>query len=492
MFVQSIRFKIILWYMLILALTLGLFSIVLYRNFSKGLYENIDNILQSRVEGVVDSIETYWDTEKLESGTSGARKEVFSKVNNINFIKIAQRWVEEESDDPALLNMIVQIYDSSGKLIAASRNVSGASILTKDAAVAESGNKRHFDTVNTELSPDNTVSLRVITVPVIENKKVAYIAQVASPLRSVNSALKELKIILFILMPLTVFLTGMIGAFLAKIALSPVDKMIDSIHRITADNLKMKVSIPDTKDEIARLADTFNKMLGRLEHSFTSQRQFLENFAHEMKTPLAVLRGEMEVALKKVRTADEYERVLFSGLEEVARISRIVEDLLTLARFDSNAVVLEKRNLDLTVLIRTIVNDMMVLAKQKDIILDLAPMPAVRVTGDENQLKRLFINLLDNAVKYSPDRTDITVSAELDRDYAKISLKNAGAGIPESDIKFIFDRFYRVSKAHHAPGYGLGLSISKSIAEAHGGRIEAVSLLNQGTTFTVYLPVTHI
>lgn len=478
--------------MLILALTLGFFSIILYRNFSQKLYRNIDDILQSRVEGIVDSIDTYWDTEKLEEATEGSKKEVFSKINNINFTKIAQRWVEEESDDPALLNMIVQIYDSAGKLIASSKNMSNASIFTKKAVIAELKNKKHFDTVQAELSPGSRASLRVLTVPVIENNRVAYIAQVASPLRSVELALRDLKIILFLLLPMTVFLTGIIGALLAKLALNPVDKMIDTIHKITADNLKIKVNIPDTKDEIKRLADTFNEMLGRLEHSFASQRQFIENFAHEIKTPLAVLRGEMEVALKKMRPAEEYETVLLSNLEEVDRINRIVEDLLMLARYDSSAIILEKRGLELEVLLRKIVADINVLAEQKNILVNFTAQPSLMIYGDASQLRRLFMNLLDNAIKYTQDNGAVTVSAEAENDYAKIVFKNTSAGIPESELKHVFDRFYRMDKSRKEPGFGLGLSIAKSIAEAHKGRIEVSSMENRGTAFTVFLPMSRV
>jgi heavy metal sensor kinase len=492
MFIKSIRFKIILWYMLILALTLGVFSILLYRNFSQKMYKNIDDVLQSRVEGIVDSIDTYWESERLEVMTGGVKKEVFSKINNINFARIAQRWVEEESDDPALLNTIVQIYDSAGKLIASSKNMTNISIFTKEAAIAELKNRRHFDTVRTELSPGNKVSLRVLTVPVTENEKVAYIAQVAHPLRSADSALNDLKIILFILLPLTVFLTGVIGSFLARITLHPVDRMIDTIHKITADNLKLKVNIPDTKDEIRRLADTFNEMLGRLEHSFSSQRQFLENFAHEIRTPLAVLRGEIEVTLKRVQTVEEYETVLLSNLEEVERINRVVDDLLMLARFDSSAIILEKRSVDLGVLLRKIVDDMRVLAEQKNIIINFSAPHDVIIYGDENQLKRLFINLLDNAIKYTQDSGTVTVSAGAESGFARIVFKDTGAGIPGDEIGHVFDRFYRMDKARKETGYGLGLSIVKSIAEAHKGRIEAVSVINQGAAFTVFLPLDHV
>ncbi|MBI5057437.1 MAG: heavy metal sensor histidine kinase [Nitrospirae bacterium] len=492
MFIQSIRFKIILWYMLILALTLSVFSIALYRNVSQTLFGDKDDLLQSRAGGIVDSIDTYWEAERLDAIAAGIKSEaVFSKINNINFAKIAQRWVEEKSDDPDLLNIVVQIFDVNGALIATSKNIPNISIFSKEALKSELQKKIRFDTVTVEFTKNVPTALRVLTMPVVENNRVSYIVQVASPLSSIEVALQNLKITLFVLLPLTVFLTGIIGVFLAKIALNPVDKMIDTIHQITAENLKLKVNIPDTKDEIKRLADTFNEMLGRLEHAFSSQRQFIEDFAHELKTPLAVLKGEMEVVLKKMRSVEEYQLVLLSNLEEVNRINKIVEDLLMLARFDSSVVVLDMKRLDVAPMLKSIVDDMKVLAAQKNIGMDFITQDTITIYGDNNQLKRLFVNLLDNAIKYTPGKGGIIVSATPSGDYAKIIISDTGIGIPESEIEHIFDRFYRLDKARYTPGFGLGLSIAKSIVEAHKGRIEVESKLHQGTTFIIYLPMIH-
>lgn len=474
--------------MLILALTLAIFSIILYRNFSQALYGDKDDLLLSRVGGIVNSIDTYWEAERLEAVTMGIKEDLFSKINNINFAKIAQRWVEEKSDDPDLLNIIVQIFDVKGVLIASSKNVPNISIFSMKAMTSELQKEKRFDNVSIEFSPGNQTIFRVLTMPVIENKKIVYIVQVASPLSSIQTALKNLKWALFVLLPLTVFLTGVIGVFLAKIALNPVDRMIDTIHQITAENLKLKVNIPDTKDEIKRLADTFNEMLERLEHAFSSQRQFIEDFAHELKTPLAVLKGEMEVSLKKIRSIEEYESVLLSNLEEVNRINRIVEDLLMLARFDSSAIILEKKPLEISGLVNVIVNDIKVLADQKDIRINFSAQDKITIYGDENQMKRLFINLLDNAIKYTQRNGKVIVSVEPLEDYARIEISDTGAGIPANEIKHVFDRFYRLDKSRYKPGFGIGLSIAKSIVDAHKGKIEVESKINQGTKFTVLLP----
>lgn len=290
------------------------------------------------------------------------------------------------------------------------------------------------------------------------------------------------------LVPFLALLTGSMGGFLARIALEPVDKMIHAIHQITAENLKLRIDIPDTKDEIKRLADTFNQMLMRLEYGFTTQRQFIEDFAHELKTPLAVLKGELEVTLKKIRSAEEYESVIQSNLEEVNRISKIVDDLLTIVRFEINVSMLDLKEIDIAGLVQNIVEDIKILALQKNIGVNCLAKNSVPILGDENQLKRLFINILDNAIKYTPHNGSISVDITHADNYVHIAVSDTGIGIPENEISHIFDRFYRLKKFNQQPGFGLGLSIARSVVEAHRGRIEVKSAPNKGTTFVISLP----
>ncbi len=476
--------------MLLLSLTLGLFSVLLYKNLSQKLYEDTDDVLQSRAEGIINSIDTYWEAERLDAAKEGVNTDVFSKVNNINFTKIAQRWVEDRLNDPKLLNIIVRVLDPKGEIIASSKNLPNVHILAaKILKDVISGNKR-FDNAALEFHSGKPVMLRVFTIPVVENNKIAYIVQVASQLSIIESALKSLRLILFLLLPLTVFLTGIVGIFLAKIALNPVDKIINTIHQITAKNLELRLALPNSRDEIRRLAETFNDMLDRLEKVFSLERRFIEDFAHELKTPLSVLKGELEVTLKKIRSQKEYESVMHSNLEEVDRIIRIVENLLTMARLESNAIVLEKEPVNLDLLLKVILDDIKVLAQQKNIEINYLPEKDIVVNANNNQLKRLFLNLLDNAIKYTPVKGKVTLELTQEQEYAKVSVSDTGIGIPEEEIAHIFDRFYLVDKSRKSgSGFGLGLSIVKSILEVHKGRIEVKSRLNQGATFTILLPL---
>lgn len=479
---KSIRFKITILYMAILALTLTSFSAILYHNVSRGLYGNMDTLLNSKAGGISKAIDTYWEASRLESQETATPPDLLlRKRRNINFAKIAQRWVKEESSDPALLDIIVQVFDTDGAIIASSKNTQGLTgISRKDFLSVLQGNPR-FDTVS---------ALRIFTTPVFENEKVAYIVQVASPLSAIETALNNLKVALFILFPVTVLATGIMGAFIAKVTLRPVDNMIKTIHEITAENMKLKLRIPGTKDEIQKLAETFNVMLERLDEAFTSQRQLFEDLSHELKTPLTILKGEFEVILKKIRSQGEYEYILKSSLEEVNRIIRLAEDLLLLARLDSKEVSPRKEKFDLASLIQGVVNNMKPLAELKEILASFnSKTGEIMLNGDKDQLKTVFLNMLDNAIKYTGPGGAIDVSLEKDESLAQVKIQDTGIGILQDELSRIFDRFYRVDKSRNSPGFGLGLSIARSIVEAHGGNIRAESRPDKGTTFIISLPL---
>ncbi len=487
MFYKSIRFKITVLYMAILALTLTSFSVILYHNVMAGLYSNMDTLLKSKAGGIAKAIDTYWGASALETIDSAVKPEVLKKRRNTNFANVAQRWVKEESADPRLLDIIVQVFDTDGAIITSSKNTHGlADISRKNFITVLQGTSR-FDTIISDVRTSN-MTLRIFTTPVFENEKVAYIVQVASPLTSIEAALNNLKVALFLLFPVTILVTGVMGSFLAKAAMHPVDNMIQTIHQITAENMKLRIASPGTKDEVQKLAETFNDMLERLERAFTAQQQLFADLSHELKTPLTILRGEFEVGLKRARSAKEYEVILNSALEEISRMTKLADSLLLLAKFDSKEVQPEKKLIDITRLVQDAINHIRVLSEMKRIRLVLSAEEKILLNGDENQLKTAFLNLLDNAVKYTPESGDIDVTVEEEMSQARITVRDSGAGIPKEELKHIFDRFYRVEKSRNSSGFGLGLSIAKSIIEAHNGTIEVKSHIPQGTAFIITIP----
>jgi len=491
MILKSIRFKITILYVVMLALTLSAFSALIYHNLSRSLISSMDTLLKSKAGGIAQAIDAYWEASKFEATAESTKPDILRKRRNINFTKIAQRWVKEESDDPRLLDILVQVFDTDGNAIASSKNTLGLAAISKRNFLTVLQGKSRFDTVGFEDYP-NPMTLRVYTTPVFENEKVAYIVQVSSPLSSVNTALNNLKITLFMLFPVTVLLTGLLGGFLAKVTLRPVDNMIKTIHQITEKNLKLRILIPESKDEIRKLAETFNDMLARLEHAFMSQRQLFEDLSHELKTPLTILRGEFEVALKKARSTEEYEAILKSSLEEVSRMTSLAEGLLFMARLDAREAFPEKRDLDIISILKSIVNSVRGLSELKEIRISFkSQFESVLLYGDEAQLKTLFINILDNAIKYSSSGSNVDVTCEKEKGCVEIRIKDSGIGIPPEEIDHIFDRFYRIDKSRNSGGFGLGLSIAKSIVDAHDGYIKVQSKPSQGTVFIIGLPLSR-
>jgi heavy metal sensor kinase len=488
MFIKSIRFRIIFWYVIILTLTLSVFSFALYHYLNRRLSGGIDELLLTRAEGIIDSIDTYWETQGFELETAGKSAEDIEKINRNKFIKIAQSWVLERTTDPILLNIIIHVFSKNGEHIVSSKNMPNNPSLGKEIFNSVLKGNSRFDNLSVEIIQGKHTTLRTLTVPVTVNNKVVYIIQIASPLTSLHSTFKNLKLVLFLLLPISIVFSGMMGAFLAKLSLNPVNRIMDTMHQITAENLKLRITIPETKDEIRRLAETFNEMLDRLEKTFTSQRQFIEDLTHELKTPLSVLKGELEVTLKKLRTPREYESTLSSSLEEANRIIKIVEDLLMLAQYDSNMVPFEMTPLDIRLLFHDALEDIKILAEQKNIDLHLNSRGKAFVYGDGDKLKRLFLNILDNAMKYTPSGGKVLVDISEEKNQAKVIISDTGIGIPKDELPHIFERFYRINKTRNRSGFGLGLSIAKSIIEAHRGKIEVHSELDKGTTFKISLP----
>ncbi|MCX5850539.1 MAG: ATP-binding protein [Deltaproteobacteria bacterium] len=460
---------------------------ILYQRLSKEVYDERDHLLQSRAEGVINSIEAYWEAEQQSILSRGLGIDILSKIDNINFNKVAQRWVEERSNDPELLNIMVQIFDTRGTHIISSRNIPAIAMIPRQRLVLVLEGNPHFDTIAVNVT-GRQMSFRTLAMPVIENHRVAYIVQVASPTAGIDTTLNKLKLTLFVLLPITVIFTGFIGVILARTSLRPVDKLISATRHITAENLKSRLPLPESKDEIRRLAETFNELLKRLDQSFTLQRQFFEDFAHELKTPLAVLRGEIEVALKSERTTEEYERILSSNLEEVSTISSIVEDLLLLARFDSRVIDMVFEPVNLEILLGEVIDDIKILASEKNISLSLKVGNDMMVQADRKYLRRLFLILLDNAIKFTGRGGAVSISVNVHACRVAVSVQDTGIGISVDDMPRLFERFYCADKSRSHKGFGLGLSIAKSIAEAHGGIIEVESVPGHGSTFTVTLP----
>ena len=309
-----------------------------------------------------------------------------------------------------------------------------------------------------------------------------------------QKARRQLIILLAIAGPAALLLGSYGGLLLANQALFPVDRLTRAAEEIEAGDLAKRVQVPAKMDELGRLAVTFNRMIARLQAAFERQRQFTADASHEMRTPLAVMRGDIEIALRRDRKPEEYRSVLTSNLEEIIRLSRLVEDLLMLARADAGQSLLQCEPMDLAELCAQVTEYLSPLAEEKGQQLIYTPpeITPLKISGEAQRLKQMLLNLLDNAVKYTPTNGSIRLRLMQDQHDAILSLSDTGRGIPEEDLSHIFERFFRHSRSTSdktVQGFGLGLSIVKWIVDSHGGKISAASTLGQGTTFTVRLPL---
>jgi signal transduction histidine kinase len=266
-----------------------------------------------------------------------------------------------------------------------------------------------------------------------------------------------------------------------------VDAITKTAREISAQNLNQRLPAQAVDDELGRLTATFNDMIGRLQESFAQIQQFSADASHELRTPLTIMRGEIEVALRRKRLPAPTRELLTSVHDELVRLSSIVESLMILIKTESGRLAFQFSNISLDEMLRELAEDARVLASQKKITVQTLRIDPVTIRGDAARLKQLFLNLIENAVKYTPQRGTVTFALTREDDQAVVSIGDTGIGIPKKDLLRVFDRFYRVKT--DGSGSGLGLAIAKWIAEAHHGTIEASSRGKKGSTFTVSLPL---
>lgn len=333
--------------------------------------------------------------------------------------------------------------------------------------------------------------VRVLTMPVIEAGRVVRLVQVGMSLEVSYNTRRRFLLTMAAVFPIGLLLAGGGGWLLARRALRPVDRMAETARRISAEQLAARLEDRGANDELSRLAQTLNEMLGRLDTSFRQIRQFSADASHELQTPLTILKGEIEVALRMPRTPEEYQRILKSALEEIDRVARLVEGLLLLARADAGVLRMDLQPVDLAQLVEDVYGQAKVLADRRKITLLLGVMEPLSIRGDYERLRQVLLNLVDNGIKYTPSGGRVTLSLQRDGEWASLRVTDTGIGLSPGDQEKIFERFYRSAedRSRGEGGAGLGLCIARSIAEAHGGKIQVESTPGLGSTFTVLLPL---
>jgi len=456
-FLRSIRVRLTIWYVILLAITLAVFCAGVYVAMRRTLYTNLHDSLESRVELVGGLV-----TEDGSLDTSG--------------VEVPGDEVEGEE--------FARVFDPSGEVVfdnSSSRFPPPVDADAVNAALSGGTTRRQVDTAGP--------TLRVMTAPVRTDTGIVGAVEVGLA-DEVPETLNILLAIIAVGYPVALVVTSGGGVFLAGRALSPIDRLTRVARRIGAEDLSRRLNLDLPDDEIGRLARTFDEMIARLDAAFSRQRQFTADASHELRTPLTAIKGQTEVALQRDRDISGYKDVLRAVNSEVDRMMRLVGSLLTLARADAHQIPIARESVALGSVLADAVEQIRPAADSNRISIHLQNGQDVRLTADEDLLLQLMLNLLDNAVKYTPDGGAIEVSCSTTADHVELAVTDTGPGIPPEHLPHIFERFYRVDQARSRSqgSAGLGLSICKWIAEAHGGSILAHSAPGEGSTFTVRLP----
>ena len=459
-----IKWRLTLWYGGVLSLILIIFASGIFIYFKNSLKDSIDAKIRSIGEVLSSSM-----TEAHGASVFG------------NFERYLENVLGRKPK-----GKFIQIMDTSGRIGAKMSDIEGEALPTSFNALERAmRGEIVYETIE-RTKP----RLRMVTIPIMDNKKVTSVVQVGTSLEDFDETIRKLLLIMIISIPTSIIVTIVVGYFMAKKALRPVDQIRRAAVKISSSNLDEKIDITGRRDELGRLAETFNAMIGRLKDAFQRINQFSIDVSHELKTPLTILKGETEVALRKEREKDDYRKLLLSNLEEIDRMSCIIDDLLLLSKADTKEIKLNIEEVALRDLIMDVCMNMKVVADKKSVELQISELEDVRLKGDELKLRRMLLNVVENGIKYSHVGGKVSVSSFINDGYAWIDVKDNGIGISEDDIKYVFDRFYRADRSRkRESGSGLGLSISRWIAGAHKGSIEVKSQPAQGSVFTIKLPI---
>jgi len=389
---------------------------------------------------------------------------------------------------PEFYDKFFQLADPQGRPGARSTRLGGRVLPLSDRARARAARgERTFENFRLE----GGERVRLLTLPIVRDGRVVQLVQVGISLDRAERTLARHLETLLVLVPLGLALAAAGGMLVARAALRPVDEMSRlARHITTGEDLGRRITDRGTGDELDHLAGTLNGMLARLEAAFVQMRRFTADAAHELRTPLTALKGGIELALRAPRPADEYRRVLASSLEEVERLAALAEDLLLLSRFAATGASLREA-VDLERLVVEVTEAGVRLGHERGVTVRLGDTAPATVRGDAQALRRALLNVVDNAVKYTPPGGRVETSMRRADDHAVVAVADNGPGIAPEDRERVFEPFVRLdeARARDTGGAGLGLAIARSVVTAHGGRLSLESSPGTGSVFTFHLPL---
>jgi heavy metal sensor kinase len=457
---NSVRVRLTLWYAGALALALLAFALAAYLLVARLARQRADAELADAANQFITTLQA----ESSEGDEPGNQAHA----------------LEETLRQVRFRNLGFQLFTGSHQLAATSDNAA--------APVAPAATDSAYQT-----SHEGGPARRTLT----RSLKYAgehYWLVAIRPLADQEELLRRLRVSLGLAALVILLCASFGGYYLAYKSLQPVARMTETTAQISATNLHERLPVAQERDELGRLAQVFNGLLARLEAAFAQQRRFMADASHELRTPLAIICGEAEVTLARpARKETEYREALALALDEGRRMTRLVEDLLTLARADAGHYAVRRENLYLDEVVTQCARAVRTLAAERNIAVQCTAMEELPFCGDETLLRRLFLNLLDNALKYTPQGGEVTIVCQREGDAYVVTIADTGAGIPAEAQPHIFERFYRADPARAreslAGGSGLGLAIAKFIAEAHQGSLALVQADAGGSIFKAHFPL---
>lgn len=463
---STLRARFALWTAGLLLAALLLFGGFVYLSMRQGLLDALDDSLQLSASQAVSGGEDV----SIEHG-------VVPLPDNLT-----------ESDTATTLRergLTIRVLNGDGTV----RQVTGAyRALPVVAAMLDTSRQTPSYTTVTDATSGDAV--RVYTVSARESGVAIGLVQVAQSIEPIQATLNQLLLALLIAIPALVLLAGGGGYWLAARALAPIDTITRTAQRLSAEDLHARLNLPPGDDEVGRLASTFDGMLARIDAAFAHERRFTADASHELRTPLTAMQAIISVTRDRRRTPAEYEQALDDLGGATDRLRGLVEDLLRLARGEP-ATSASHQSIDLGDLLIDIGETLRPLAESRDLVISVAADRQAVVEGDRDSLIRLFVNLVDNAIKYT-ERGEVRVAVRRHPEQVIVTVADSGIGIAPEHLPDIFDRFYRVDSARSGGGSGLGLAIAQEIVRAHNGSIAVTSTLGHGTTMTVSLPLQSV
>jgi heavy metal sensor kinase len=463
---RSLSFRLVTWYAGLLTLVfilLGVLTLIFLRHY---LEANVLDIQERRARQIADTI--------VAAASRTGEGQVASEI--------------EDLYSPEANDRFIRVTGSDGRVIYASGAPKDGSFDPKLVPLP-GGAAARPDALRKVSLPGGSVL--VAAHQYIGSDGVRYWVEVGTSGERTDATVRQVLLILGVGLPIAVCVAVAGGFVLVRRALKPVDRLSQKAAEITQHNVSERLPVMRTGDELERLSLSLNLMINRLEDAINSSKQFVADASHELRTPLAVLRGELEELAQDAQLKAQTRETLGSMLEEVDRLAEIVEGLLALSRLDTGEGKSEWMRFDLAELAVTTADQMSLLAEDKSItVVSDAPSP-VMIEGDRPRLKQVVVNLLDNAIKYTPNGGRITLKITQEDGYALLDVADEGVGIPAEALPHVFKRFFRVdgSRSRDRGGAGLGLSIVKSICDAHGARVEVSSVPGRGSHFRIRQPL---